>query len=127
MNFIGTRRSCVAGDSTCNRAHGGATSQSVERNLEATIGIWQVATAANSDSLGCALVCINGNELYTRYTRMSAFEATDMCDVGLLITRVNKHLLEFAEEAYLLGPLPRPAGDSLHGRSPRPITTSGPS
>lgn len=106
-------RSGVAGDSTCNRAHGGATWRSVERHLEADIGIWQLAAAANGDSLGSALVWVNGNELYTRYTQMSAFEASDLCDVGVLATRVVKRLLEFAEAVYLVGPLPRPAGELL--------------
>ena len=93
------------------RAQSGDTWQRLLGHLESDIAVWQMEAAASGLLPGSVLVWMSGNDVYSRLTGLAQINREHLDRVGLAARTVASRLRGLADRVYLLGPLPRVAGE----------------
>ena len=93
------------------RAQSGDTWQKLLGHLESDIVVWQLQAAASGLLPGSVVVWMSGNDVYSRLTGLAQIDREHLDSVGLAARTVVSRLKGLADRVYLLGPLPRVAGE----------------
>ena len=97
-------------DQILSRARGGATWTSLLERVGRDITAWQTAAAASGLDTGRIIIWMTGNDVYNRMSRLSSFDREQLLRIGLTAREVVQQLLPHGD-VWILGPLPRLAGE----------------
>ena len=106
---IGSR---FKGDRIFCRANGGETWASLSKIMEHTLTAWQTAAAPEGLLPGNIIIWLTGNDVYSRRSLMSNFDAASLEEVGRTARSVIACFQQQADEVLVLGPLARLAGEA---------------
>ena len=99
-----------------NRARGGVTWATLDRDLPAILRSRDDAATARGRQRGDVVVWLSGNDVYNRQSLLPSFSPESLESVAVHANNVSRKLLEEANSVVVLGPLPRLSGEMFGAR-----------